>query len=89
MAGTQFITTYGEKMITVSYDPEVDMTYVKVRKGPVDKTYSPNGSTNIDVDFNGRFLGVEFSGTPGQLRQHLSKDAELAIDLSEFIRWFS
>ncbi len=46
----------------VEYDPEADAVYIyfkEIEKGEVTQTVSLNDSVNIDLDAEGRTLGIE------------------------------
>ena len=43
----------------VSYDPDLGVTYVKVRSGHVKRTRSLTDLVMVDLDDEGRALGVE------------------------------
>jgi len=77
-------------MITVTYDQEANMTYVKVNEGDAYETIINPGETyNVDLDQFGKLVGVEYFGSPQGLRWALLNDKydELWTDLYDFVTY--
>lgn len=78
-------------MITVTYDQEANMTYVKLNEGDAYETIIGPGETyNVDLDQLGAVVGVEYFGPPASLRADLLNDKydELWTDLFDFVQHF-
>lgn len=74
-------------MIQLSYDKEVNITYVTIgyENKKSYKTSSPSGKLNIDYDEQGEVVGVEYFGQPADL--YLDRNLPLSVrhDLGYFM----
>lgn len=64
------------EMIKVDYDKEVNVAYIylnSISEGEVDKTISLNDSINIDLDSDGKILGIEVLNAEENLSQNVLK----------------
>ena len=43
----------------MSYDPDADALYIQVREGEVKSTKEIDANTLLDIDKNGKILGIE------------------------------
>lgn len=81
-------------MITVTYDQEVNMTYVKFKEGRVVKTepFGLPANEVVMVDFNakGWILGIEYDGRPHELAANLRNTVlhETYASVNRFLRQF-
>ncbi len=77
-------------MITVTYDSEVNATYIKLNDTKIRSTQSLDENCHVDTNYNSQLVGVEYFGNPGELRRALEDDKyhELWTDLFEFVRDF-
>ncbi len=64
----------------IEYDKTVDALYVYASKGSVHKTYKLNSRVLLDVDRNGRLIGIEVlnASTPFDLSK-ISKKHRVSV----------
>lgn len=72
-------------MIEVSYDKEVNTTYVKFRHRPVDKSIEINTELILDIDKKNWLVGLEYMGRPHELAEWLLENKELASAYSDLM----
>jgi uncharacterized protein YuzE len=65
--------------LRMRYDPEVDALYVTVREGEVAETVEVEEAVYVDVDDDGRPLGVEFLSGAGLLPFLVRRGGEFVV----------
>jgi len=66
-----------------TYDREADAMYIRVKKGKVHKTLEVSDAVNVDVDRNGRALGIELLFVSSQIpRKSISRTIRAGIPVS-------
>jgi uncharacterized protein YuzE len=68
-----------------TYDKEADAMYISVKKGKVHKTFEVSDAVIVDVDKNGRTLGIEILFLSSQMpRKSITKTIRTGIPVSAF-----
>ena len=57
----------------VHYDPEADILYIVLRKGPVEDTIEVDEDVFVEVDEKGNIVGIEIWRASRNLLDHLSQ----------------
>ena len=69
-----------------TYDKEADAMYISVKKGKVHKTLEVSDAINVDVDKQGRALGVEILFVSSQMpRNSIKKTIRTGIPFSAVV----
>jgi uncharacterized protein YuzE len=66
--------------VTQQWDLEAGLLYLRLAKGPVDRTVEIDASTNVDLDAAGKVLGIEVlaPGTPWPLARVLRRFPQIS-----------
>ncbi len=60
----------------ITYDPEADAMYIKLREGKVHKTHEVDKNTILDYDEEGNVIGIEILFVKERM-PHLLKDIQV------------
>ena len=70
----------------INYDKIADAAYLTIKKGKIAKTFPVNDFINIDVDKNGKTLGIELLNASSKQSLNLKKNTKNGIPVEVISR---